>query len=424
MQQWFCLSFLLIHLATSPLVTAQDSIKVVDTAQVIDSALSGALNIYIDCPFCDQNYIKTEIGFVNFVRDRMLSDVHILISRQTTGALGTEYAIEFIGQGNYATMRDTLQYVSKVADSDDSKRQGLVKSIKLGLVRFVSRTPVGNDVQINYAKPTSAATILDKWKHWVFSVSANGSASGQKSSKQFYVNSQVSARRTAEMLKVRLSAYSSYMENKYDYGNYKSTSISRSRGGSGSVYWGLDGHWSAGFASEISSSTYDNTKIELYGAAAVEYDVFPYKESTRRQLRLQYRLGGYYDEFRELTIYDKYHSWLASESISANLSLIQPWGSVSGSLSASHFFHDFSKNRLTIWSDLSLKLFSGFNLTADGYAALIHDQLSLSAVGATQEEILLQRRQLATSYEYSASFGISYTFGSIYNTIVNPRFGN
>ena len=156
----------------------------------------------------------------------------------------------------------------------------------------------------------------------------------------------------------------------------------------------------------------------------MEYDVFPYKESTRRQLRLQYRLGGYYDEFRELTIYDKYHSWLATESISASLSLIQPWGSVSGRVSASHFFHDFSKNNLTIQNNLSLKLFSGFSLTLDGYVSWIHDQLALSAVGATQEEILLQRRQLATNYEYWGSFGISYTFGSIYNTIVNPRFGN
>lgn len=37
---------------------------------------------------------------------------------------------------------------------------------------------------------------------------------------------------------------------------------------------------------------------------------------------------------------------------------------------------------------------------------------------------MLRRRQaLATDYEYELSIGISYTFGSIFNNIVNPRFG-
>jgi hypothetical protein len=34
----------------------------------------------------------------------------------------------------------------------------------------------------------------------------------------------------------------------------------------------------------------------------------------------------------------------------------------------------------------------------------------------------VQRRQLATSYSYYISFGVSYSFGSIHNNIVNSRF--
>ena len=30
---------------------------------------------------------------------------------------------------------------------------------------------------------------------------------------------------------------------------------------------------------------------------------------------------------------------------------------------------------------------------------------------------------LATNYNYRFSVGVSYTFGSIYSSIVNPRFG-
>jgi hypothetical protein len=40
------------------------------------------------------------------------------------------------------------------------------------------------------------------------------------------------------------------------------------------------------------------------------------------------------------------------------------------------------------------------------------------------QDILLQRKQMATQYEYFTGFGFTYTFGSIYNNVVNPRFGN
>jgi hypothetical protein len=51
------------------------------------------------------------------------------------------------------------------------------------------------------------------------------------------------------------------------------------------------------------------------------------------------------------------------------------------------------------------------------------DQLYLPREGATPEEILVRQQQLATGYRYSMSFNISYQFGSIFNNVVNPRFG-
>jgi hypothetical protein len=40
-----------------------------------------------------------------------------------------------------------------------------------------------------------------------------------------------------------------------------------------------------------------------------------------------------------------------------------------------------------------------------------------------KEVILLRQRQLLTGYQYYFNFGISYSFGSLFNNIVNPRFG-
>ena len=41
----------------------------------------------------------------------------------------------------------------------------------------------------------------------------------------------------------------------------------------------------------------------------------------------------------------------------------------------------------------------------------------------TDEEVLLRLRRLRSGYEYNLQIGLTYTFGSIFNTIVNPRFG-
>ena len=42
---------------------------------------------------------------------------------------------------------------------------------------------------------------------------------------------------------------------------------------------------------------------------------------------------------------------------------------------------------------------------------------------ASLDEVLLRRTELATDFEYSMSLGLSYTFGSVYSNVVNPRFG-
>lgn len=61
--------------------------------------------------------------------------------------------------------------------------------------------------------------------------------------------------------------------------------------------------------------------------------------------------------------------------------------------------------------------------TAFGTVDRTRDQIYLPKAGATTEEILVRQRQLATSYRYSMTFGITYSFGSIFNNVVNPRFG-
>jgi hypothetical protein len=61
-------------------------------------------------------------------------------------------------------------------------------------------------------------------------------------------------------------------------------------------------------------------------------------------------------------------------------------------------------------------------MTAGASYQRINDQLALPRGDASLEDILLDRRRLATSYRATGNMGLSYTFGSIFSNVVNPRF--
>ena len=58
----------------------------------------------------------------------------------------------------------------------------------------------------------------------------------------------------------------------------------------------------------------------------------------------------------------------------------------------------------------------------NGFVARVKDQINLPAGDLTPAEILVSQRQLGTNYEYHTSIGLAYTFGSLFNNVVNPRF--
>jgi hypothetical protein len=73
--------------------------------------------------------------------------------------------------------------------------------------------------------------------------------------------------------------------------------------------------------------------------------------------------------------------------------------------------------------ELAWRVARGFRVVAEVGASRIRDQISLPRRGATPEEILLRLREIRSGYEYQMSLGVTYSFGSIFSSIVNPRFG-
>ena len=54
----------------------------------------------------------------------------------------------------------------------------------------------------------------------------------------------------------------------------------------------------------------------------------------------------------------------------------------------------------------------------------MRDQISLAKGELSEAEILLRLQEVATGYTYFGGVGLTYTFGSIYNNVVNPRFSH
>jgi len=422
MKKSFVFNFMIIIFACfilAPCLYSEDE----NEEQLTQELKKTALKVYMDCRRCDMDYIRTEITFVNFVRDRQEADVHVLVTTQRTGAGGREYTLAFIGQKDYTDLQNTLQYVSNRTETDDDVRRGLVHVLKMGLVPYIARTPISDFVSVSFKKTVEPTSVEDKWNFWVFNIGFRGFFSGEKSRNYSSIRGNFSANRVTPESKLRMSLSANYNESNFEVDDEKIVSTSDSESFSGLYVKSLNEHWSVGAWFSLDSSTYSNVKINISPAPAVEFNLFPYSESTRRQLRFLYKIAYSYYQYREETIYDKTSENLWQESLSITFEMKEPWGEASASLEGSHYFHDLSKYRLRLFGELSLKLFKGFSFDIDGGYSRIHDQLSLPKEEASLDEILLQRKELATNYDYFLSVGFSYTFGSIYSNVVNPRFG-
>ena len=156
---------------------------------------------------------------------------------------------------------------------------------------------------------------------------------------------------------------------------------------------------------------------------AIEYDIFPYSESTLRQFRFLYAIGYNYNDYIDSTSYDKLEEGLFAHSFSSSYEVIKKWGSIDLSVSWSNYLRDFSENEISLDGSVEWRIAKGLSFNAGGRFSFVNDQINLRKSELTQEEILLGIQELQTDYRYFIHFGFSYTFGSIYNNVVNPRFG-
>ncbi len=390
----------------------------------VDDIKKDAPKVFIDCSRCDIDYIREEIGFVNYVWDRKEADVHVLVTIQRTGGGGREYTLAFIGLNNYKELQNTLKYFSDSDETDDETRKGLVQILKLGLAPYVAQTPMFEVVTVGMDQKATPTAVEDKWDFWVFSLGLNTWMEGESKRNSIFLSGNISANRITPQSKLRMGLDLDFDRDSYELEDEMYRSTGTRNDFDGLYVKSVNEHWSVGGWVSVSQSTYNNVELAYSIHPAVEYNFFPYSESTRRQLRMLYKIGYNYFDYFEETVYEKMSNRLWNQSLSLELELNEPWGTAEVGLEGSHYFYDLKKNRLSLDAEMRVRIFKGLSFDIEANYSIVHDQLSLAKGDATLEEILLERRELASEFDYRFEIGLDYSFGSIFSNVVNPRFGN
>jgi hypothetical protein len=394
------------------------------------------LRVFLDCHAagCDSNHLQRAIPYVAWVRDARDADVHVMATSRATGGGGRELEFRFLGAKRRTGADVQLRRISGRDDTQEEIRGIVTRTVALGLAALAVGTQAAERLEVattGTSSPVSPGRIAapgaerDPWRAWVFRVGATGSMDGEQSVASSSLSVYLSARHTTETWKFQLRADGSHFVSRFELSD-SVTLVSRREGyGLNTLLVrSLGDHVATGVRAAGANSTYLNQKMRVQVAPAVEYSVFPYATSTTRHLLVRYSPGVSHFRFTQETIYGVLEETLGEHALIATLNVLQPWGSAKLEVEGTMLMMDLAQNRLDLSTELSWRVVRGLSFDVFGIASHVANQRSLPRGGATDEEILLRRRELATSFRYMVTVGLGYTFGSRFAGPVNPRLGS
>ena len=387
--------------------------------------------VFIECTrswLCDFDYLRTELGMVDFVRDRFIADVHLQVNTQFTSSGSEQNTITFKGQNTFLNQDDTLSYFNASTLSDDERRIKMVKSVALGLMKYISHTEAANNIVITYNKPAEADTLnpekqTDPWNYWIMSLGANGFFDGDANYSSESINSYINADRETDKTKTNIGLSYYYRKNKFVVSD-EETVVTENPQTNGYVNFinKINQHWGYGIFTSFTSSEFSNYDIRLRLTPKVEYDVFKYKEFNNQRLVISYGLGPQYNNYRDTTIFFKTEESLLVQDAAIISSFNKPWGNINVGAFYNSYLNDLTKFSLSFSGSVNWNIFKGLKFAVGGNYDITRNLIQLSKEGATRDEVLLQQKQLNSQYSYFFGVGLSYQFGSKFNNFINPAF--
>lgn len=389
------------------------------------------LRIFLDCErwMCDFDHIRREAPYVDYVRNREDADLHVLVTQEGTAAGGSDHVFHVIGLGDLESRSDTLHYVSRPDDTEDETRAGITRTFGVALARHVAERAAGGRLEVVFtpqddSEGTTQTTLPqeDPWNLWVFRARVSGEIEGESRQDSRAFDGSFSANRTTEDFKIDLRSRFDYERDEFELSSGETLqSIREDFDVSGTLVWSLGDHWSAGLQGATTGATRLNQDLAIRAGPAIEYNFFPYAESTRRQITFLYKASYAYFDYEELTLFGENRESRPEHTLDISVEFQEPWGQINSSIEGSAFLDDWSKHRIDFFSRLEVRLFRGVSLDISGSVARVKNQIYIPREDIPDSDILLARRQLGTDFEYSMDIGLNFTFGSVFNNVVNPR---
>ena len=392
-------------------------------AYLSNNKKEGKPKVYVEGIRLDFDYMRRNMQFVDFVNEPAVADVHIIITQRVNGSGGRVYSMMYNNRTFENLSNYTLTTTSASSDTQDERRKIITDALIMGLMPFVNESEVSNKLSIRYTGKgdTPTANVEDPWNHWTFRGDFNGNLNLEESRKNFNYYINLRADKVTENWKIRNSGRMNVRTVEYlsDGESYRSENISNYI--SSSVVNSLSPRWSAGAFFGYSNSNYTNIVYSVSLKPAIEYNIFPWDISDRKVFTIAYYIGPEWKKYYEETIYDKLQERLWEQTLRLDLKLVHTWGEIEAGLNASNYLHDFGKNRITLDTELSIRIIRGFSVNFDLRLENVHDQIYLPKAELSLEDILLNKVQLPSTFEVGAGVGVRVQFGSIYNNIVNNR---
>lgn len=420
------LVFIPLSLESQDSAIKSDSIAVGPDSTRIrnNNSREGAVRVFLDCRNCDMNYTRQQIPYVNYVRDVKEAQVYINVTNQPTGSKGDQYTYTFSGQMDYAGMNDTIIFTTSPDDTGPIIREKRTNMLKIGLMRYVAKTPLVDEIKIGHNPQLELEEVRDRWDNWVFELSSSPRYSSEESAKRLQVWNSLEVSRITPDLKIEVTLDQSVNKQRFIDEETDTTYVKSNNSLDLLIVKSLGNHFSTGMRWENRTSTEANINYTTEIMPAIEYDLFPYSEATHKQLRLLYAIGYQYSNYIDSTIYEKMYDNFFKHQIMIAYQIQEKWGSINISLSETNYLTDLSKNRVNLWGYIRLRVVRGLSLSVNGSVSYNNFQPSLRKGEITEADRLLQLKQLASSYFVQGGLSLSYTFGSIFNNVVNPRFGS
>lgn len=385
------------------------------------------LNLYTDCE-CNKTVLKQEINYVNHALDPASAQVNLFIVTNYLSNGGKVFNLNFKGQheleGNQLSFKVPVTAVMTGREVDET----LTKRIKLGLAGFLAGTPYAALAEVQVDTPAETAETeaenkaRDNWNNWIFETRARFSTQKESQRGQTDLRLGFEADRTTPEWRLRFTTdYFYRTQTIAQTDGTELTSLRQDIWSNFSTVKSISDHWSVGFFSSISSTTFRNIDYGVWVAPAIEYNFFNYNEVPFKEFTVAYRLGWTHNDYSEETIFLKTKESLFRQELNADLRLRQRWGQIFAGVSGGNYLSDLSKNRLSMRAQADVRLIKGLSFNVGGSYEIINDQISLPRGEASVEDILLGQAQLATNFEADLSFGLKYTFGSLFNNVINTR---